>query len=656
MGAVLAVIFCLVFGGSAAYAQDETWEKGMVLSSDTTVKGNLYVKGGTVDLNGYTLTVTGNYNQIGGTLKIGTGTLNVSGDLDLCVLNGNTYGKTSSSIYFSMTDAKGRVNVGGSYRQNANLYDSRSAGIMTVAGDFCQYGSNSFYSSNSFELVLTGEKAHNFVFENSSSCIQTLTVKDGGSLKCSNSYFKANTVTTDLLINSDGGLVLEGLGLQGNKCTINSPEAVIAEGGTIDIGLGQSGAELNVNSAFEIHGGTLKIGAGTLNVKEDLNLCVVNGTNYGKTSSSVYFSMTDAKGRLNVGGSYRQNANLYDSRTAGIMTVNGDFCQYGTNSFYSSSAFELVLVGNRAHEIKLEEKSSKIGNLTINNGADTKLLSDVIVDKDVNLYDAVLNLNGYTLTVGGNFNQFGGTVKENGGTLTVKGKHNVNGAVKQPEVTAVPTAKPTEAPVATPTEAPVSTPTAKPTEAPAATPTEAPVSTPAGEDDEYDDDEDLIDIADCSVTVKNVKYTGSARKATVTVKYDGEKLKKNRDYILTYSNNTKIGKATVKVTGKGKYEGSIKKTFKILPQTPEILDIYENEDGRGYVIEWEESEDVSGYEIKYAKKKSGTYSKLKTVADNDTECTTTKLSDGMYVKIRAYKKVNGTKFYSDYSEIFKFEE
>ena len=40
-------------------------------------------------------------------------------------------------------------------------------------------------------------------------------------------------------------------------------------------------------------------------------------------------------------------------------------------------------------------------------------------------------------------------------------------------------------------------------------------------------------------------------------------LKNGTDYTVSYSNNKNVGKATVKITGKGKYGGVITKTFKI---------------------------------------------------------------------------------------------
>ncbi|SES77828.1 hypothetical protein [[Clostridium] polysaccharolyticum] len=72
-----------------------------------------------------------------------------------------------------------------------------------------------------------------------------------------------------------------------------------------------------------------------------------------------------------------------------------------------------------------------------------------------------------------------------------------------------------------------------------------------------------VDMKKCKITVKNMKYTGFARKAPVTVKYNGRTLQKNIDYTLVYSNNRRRGKASVTITGKGDFKGKVKKTFKI---------------------------------------------------------------------------------------------
>lgn len=63
--------------------------------------------------------------------------------------------------------------------------------------------------------------------------------------------------------------------------------------------------------------------------------------------------------------------------------------------------------------------------------------------------------------------------------------------------------------------------------------------------------------------IANKAYTGKAIKPSVKVTQNGATLKKGTDYTVSYKNNVKAGTATVTVTGKGAYIGSVKTTFKI---------------------------------------------------------------------------------------------
>ena len=77
-------------------------------------------------------------------------------------------------------------------------------------------------------------------------------------------------------------------------------------------------------------------------------------------------------------------------------------------------------------------------------------------------------------------------------------------------------------------------------------------------------------VKHCDVTLpkSSYTYTGSAikPKPTVTFTWSGktQTLKEGTDYTLSYSNNTKAGTATVTITGKGSYRGTLSKTFTII--------------------------------------------------------------------------------------------
>lgn len=78
----------------------------------------------------------------------------------------------------------------------------------------------------------------------------------------------------------------------------------------------------------------------------------------------------------------------------------------------------------------------------------------------------------------------------------------------------------------------------------------------------------IISIGKTRISVPSKTYTGKQIKPVVTVKYGKTKLKEKTDYTVKYGTNKKVGKGTVTITGKGKYGGTITKTFTIKSGTP----------------------------------------------------------------------------------------
>ena len=73
------------------------------------------------------------------------------------------------------------------------------------------------------------------------------------------------------------------------------------------------------------------------------------------------------------------------------------------------------------------------------------------------------------------------------------------------------------------------------------------------------------DLEDGEVRLSKTSYvyTGKNICPGVTVTYDDKKLTKGTDYTVAYSRNINVGTAYVTITGKGKYEGRVRKSFKI---------------------------------------------------------------------------------------------
>ena len=150
--------------------------------------------------------------------------------------------------------------------------------------------------------------------------------------------------------------------------------------------------------------------------------------------------------------------------------------------------------------------------------------------------------------------------------------------------------------------------------------------------------------------ISNKSYTGKNITQSITVKYNGKTLKNGTDYTVSYSSNKNIGTATVKVTGKGSYAGTITKTFKINPAKQEIQKLTAK--SKAFFVDWAQKGSATGYEIQYATNSKFTSAKKVTIKNNKTDKTTVSKLSGKkkyYVRVRSYTTVKGTKYYDAWS-------
>lgn len=74
-----------------------------------------------------------------------------------------------------------------------------------------------------------------------------------------------------------------------------------------------------------------------------------------------------------------------------------------------------------------------------------------------------------------------------------------------------------------------------------------------------------ISVTEADITlVEEIEYTGSALTPEVTVKMADVTLVKDTDYTVAYANNINVGTATVTITFKGIYSGTLEETFAIV--------------------------------------------------------------------------------------------
>jgi len=152
--------------------------------------------------------------------------------------------------------------------------------------------------------------------------------------------------------------------------------------------------------------------------------------------------------------------------------------------------------------------------------------------------------------------------------------------------------------------------------------------------------------------IKSKTYSGKAQTQSPVVKMNGVTLKKGTDYKLTYKNNTKVGTATVTITGIGTFKGSVKKTFKINPKGTSLSSVSKGK--KAFTVKWKkQSTQTTGYQLEYSTDKnfSKNCKKVTVSSTKTTKKTISKLKGGKkyYVRIRTYKTVSGTKYYSSWS-------
>ena len=147
-------------------------------------------------------------------------------------------------------------------------------------------------------------------------------------------------------------------------------------------------------------------------------------------------------------------------------------------------------------------------------------------------------------------------------------------------------------------------------------------------------------------------YTGNARTPSVKVTYRGKSVT-SKNYSVSYRNNTNVGKAAVQVRGKGEYKGVEGETsFKITLKKTTVKTASSPEAG---VIKagWTADSQAEGYQLQVSMDPSfETGVKRIKISSGKTQTETiTGLTAGRkyYVRIRSFKKVEKSNWYSEWS-------
>jgi hypothetical protein len=162
-------------------------------------------------------------------------------------------------------------------------------------------------------------------------------------------------------------------------------------------------------------------------------------------------------------------------------------------------------------------------------------------------------------------------------------------------------------------------------------------------------------ISGVTLKYSSTTYTGASLKPAVTVKDSDGNVISSSYYTVAYSNNKNVGTATVTVKFSGNYSGTLKKTFTIVPKPTKISKLTGGK--QKMTVNWKkQATQTTGYQIQYStnknfsKAKTVTASSAKTVSKNITKLSAKKT---YYVRIRTYKKIGKTYYYSKWSAASK---
>lgn len=172
-----------------------------------------------------------------------------------------------------------------------------------------------------------------------------------------------------------------------------------------------------------------------------------------------------------------------------------------------------------------------------------------------------------------------------------------------------------------------------------------------------------LDPNDFTIAKRNVKglkvtgvtdkvYTGKAVKQKNINMYLGKKkLVKGKDYTVTYKNNVKCGKATVTIKGKGlNFTGTKTITFNIYPR--KVKNVKVTAGNNSATVKFNKNYGaVTGYQVRYAANEK--FNGYKAKNTSKTSVKIAKLGDKKvyYVKVRAYKVINGKKVFGNWSDV-----
>lgn len=432
------------------------------LTEDMETYCDLYIEGGTVNLNGHTLTVQGDVLHSGGMLYVNGGEMDVTGDYYIAGSkeighDGEvdvTQTSSNKDAYLEMVKDTDVVRVGGdfltySYENHSNYL---KAGTLYVGGNFTEkYGSSSynFNATGTHKVVFNGTETQKIIFENTNSGFvnvefQNPNIEFASSIRGFELGQDINLTISASEFGVDGTLKLNGHSL--GSGAINTGERFTFTEGTLDFG----GSTVHIKNDLLQSGGTIYINNGKLNVPGDYYIAGSwkeedDGTEeVTQTSNSssrlAYLKMIKDADEISVGKNFLtySRENHTDYLKAGTLYVGENFTEkYGSSSynFNATGTHKVVFNGTDTQKITFENTNSGFTNVEFKN-PNIELASSIRgfdLGQDLNLtisadefgINGTWKINGHSLgngaiNTGERFTFTGGTLDFGGSTVQIK--------------------------------------------------------------------------------------------------------------------------------------------------------------------------------------------------------------------------------------------
>jgi len=165
---------------------------------------------------------------------------------------------------------------------------------------------------------------------------------------------------------------------------------------------------------------------------------------------------------------------------------------------------------------------------------------------------------------------------------------------------------------------------------------------------EWDTTKTSINKAKIKLSKTTYTYNGKNCTPSVTVKLNGKKLVKDRDFTLIYIANKYPGVGHVKIEGTGNYNGTINKYFKITPKKVTGFKLKAT-GSKEFTATWKSMNYITGYQLQYVR---GFTKRTVKLSGNEISKTISNLKSGKYsVRIRAYATTGGRTSYGKWTTI-----